>query len=179
MRSRLTSSLSAVAAASLLYSVYSIAADPNGTLSSPPCGLPTIAVDFYAQGLPQFPRVNESAPEDTRLKVCDDACRRWRGTCRGVVRTTRKCLNSWTAKSFAVFGETCKAESELQQCRVAVRQELRAFKNFSKADAQVAEGCCNDLQSYCFSACLLGDAFNESTIPLCSELGPIGGCGPV
>jgi hypothetical protein len=177
MRSRLTSSLTAVAVASLLYSVYSIAAD---TLTSPPCGLPTVAVDFYAQGLPRFPQVDELAPGETRLKVCEDACKKWRGTCRGTVKSTKTCLNSWISKSFAVFGETCKAEDDQKGCKREVRGVLKDFKNFSKADAQVAVTCCDDLASnYCLTACLAGGVFNESMLPLCSDLTPLGGCGPM
>jgi hypothetical protein len=165
MRRRLTSILAAASAASVLYSTY-LVAGITGTSSSP-CIPPSLAVDFYAIGvIPGLFGLNDTAL--FRDDACEEACKTWRGTCRGIVDDAKSCSNSALSKTANVFLEGCASylDSDLRkQCKDDIKGELDFLKNETKFDAKFAETCCNDFYQPCIDACLSG---NESLIPECA-----------
>jgi hypothetical protein len=164
MRRRFTSILAAAAAASVMYSAYVIAG--IGSTTSP-CIPPSLAVDIYAQGvIPGLFGLNNTSV--FRADACEEACKTWRGTCRGIVDDAKSCTNSALSKTANVFLEGCASylDSDVRKlCKDNVKAELDFLKNETKFDAKLGETCCNDFFQPCIDACLSG---NESLIPECS-----------
>jgi len=156
--------LAVLATVSVLYSAY-VVAGVGGTTSSP-CAPPTAAVDIYAFGvIPGLFGLNDTS--QFKDDACFEACKTWRGTCRGIVKEAKSCVISSTAKSANVFEEGCQGlldSDERKDCKAFIKAEEEAIKDEVKLDATIAEECCETNFEPCVAACLSG---NESLIPEC------------
>ena len=167
MRRRPTAKLLAVlATVSVLYSAYVVAGVGGGGSTSSPWAPPTIAVDIYAFSvIPGLFGLNDTS--HFKDDACFEACKTWRGTCRGIVKEAKSCVISSIAKSTNVFEEGCQNfldPNNRIDCKSSVKFDEKSFKEEVKLDAKIAEGCCEDFFEPCIAACLSG---NESLIPEC------------
>jgi hypothetical protein len=177
MRIRLSSSLAVAAVASLLFSVYVIAGDPFvNESSSSPCLTPSFGVDVYLQSVAET-LVGLNNTTVFKAGACEETCKKVRGTCRGIVDSTKSCFNSAISKGVGVQEEACSQlidSADRQACKAEANALLDDAKNFSKFDAKLAEECCEISYEPCILACMTG---NTSIIQPCSdEGGEIIGC---
>jgi hypothetical protein len=172
----MSSALTTMAVASVLYAVYSIAGStPSGTSSSP-CVPASVAVDIYAQTFPGWLYgLNNTFTGQELEENCFDVCKKWKGTCRGVAKDAQKCLNSYVSKSTRVLTEVCKTESDRdikKNCTSGLKADLADLKNFTKIDVKQARNCCEDFLERCVLACFNGNA-TPYIEPTCSGIPPL------
>jgi len=177
MRFRLSSGLTIVAVFSVLYAIYSVAGagipfGPGSTSST--CLPPSVAVDIYAQTFPGWQYgLNDTFTGLELEEHCTDVCKRWGGTCKGIAKDGQKCVNSYVSKSFKVFEEACKTESDSdlkKECRQNVKAEIKDLKNETRSDVGIAKGCCEDFRERCVLACITGNS-TPYIEPTCSGIG--------